>query len=133
MNANAFREFASVGVRFGNDVGSTGRLVAARKDEAGHSWILAADHAAPYYGWGETWQWRTWLGFFAAPGQPVRVVPTDSLATLRFNGPVTVFMRRSVWEKAGSSFRELNRVDSVTNVVPSGALIAVEAGVQRSR
>ena len=48
--------------------------------------------------------------------------------SLDVKGPTTVFMMWHVWERDSAKFRELHTVDSVSKVVPSGALIAVEVG-----
>jgi hypothetical protein len=131
MNVNIFRDYMSLGVKNGNDVGSTARFVEARKHQAGHTWVLASDSAAPYYSWGNKWQWQTWLGFFAAPGQPVRVIPPADLDSLDVPGAFTLFMSRVAWVTHEPGFRLRHRVDSVANVVPDGRLIAVEVGGTR--
>jgi 4-amino-4-deoxy-L-arabinose transferase-like glycosyltransferase len=128
LNVATFRDFVWKGVKEGNDVGSTGRLVEARKQQHGHSWILSADSTAPYYSWGEKGQWQAWLGFFAGPGQPVRVITTTELASLSVPGDFTVFMQRQVWDANEERFRAAHHVDSVTNVLPGGRLVAVDVG-----
>ncbi len=126
VNARIFGDFAARGVAEGNDVGSTGRLVAARRGQPGQAWILAADKAHPYYSWGESWQWQSWLAFFADSSQLVRVVSPDSL-----NGPAlpprfTLLLSQGAWAEQELRFRATHRVDSVVSVLPGGRLLAVE-------
>ncbi len=125
-NLVIFGDFVTIGRREGHDVGSTGRLVEARKIESGHSWILAADKENLYYWWGEPFFWQGWLGFFAAPNQPVRVVPPSALDTLKTPRRSTVFIAFVVWQKHEKEFRATHDVTSIKAVVPGGRLLAVE-------
>ena len=127
FNVIIFRDYVSIGRRFGQDVGSTGRFVEARKDEIGHVWILAADKKYLYYYWGEPWWWQEWLGFFAGATQSVEVVSPRELSSLDVAGKFTVFMAQSAWSDFEQPFRERYRVVGVANVMPNGRLIAVEA------
>lgn len=126
LNVDAFNDFAKVGRTQGHEVGSTGRFVERRKDEAGHSWILAADKDNLYYFWGEPWWWQGWVGFFAGPDQSVKVVPVPTISELDTPGKTTVFISRIAWQKHATEFIARHAVSRVTNIVPSGRLIAVE-------
>jgi hypothetical protein len=131
INVSIFRDFTLAGRRDGHEVGSTGRMVAARRYESGHTWILAADKEHPYYFWGEPWWWQGWLGFFAGANQPVQVIPPAMLDSSVFPTGATVFASRSVWMKYGPEFRSDHSVTSVTNVVSDGRLLAVEVSPAR--
>ena len=126
LNLEAFRKFADLGQMMGHEVGSTGRFVEARKHEKGHAWVLAADKDNLYYFWGEPWWWQGWLGFFAGSGQTVKVVPLSALESLPTPGRTTVFVSRAAWVRHARAFRSGHVVNSVTNVVPTGLLVAVE-------
>ncbi|MEJ7758643.1 MAG: hypothetical protein WKF55_03505 [Gemmatimonadaceae bacterium] len=104
-NVRIFNDFATLGRKEGNDVGSTARYVEARKNVANHTWVLAADKNYPYYSWGQAWQWKDWVGFFAGPHQTMRVPTIDELGKLDLPGAFTVFISRSAWEFDGAAFR----------------------------
>ena len=125
-NVLIFGDFVLEGRRDGHEVGSTGRFVESRKTESGHTWILAADKENLYYWWGEPYWWQGWLGFFAAPNQPVKVVSLPTLDTLAIPGRSTVFIARAVWEKHKDGFNAAHTVTGVANILPNGRLIAVE-------
>lgn len=125
-NLVIFGDFVRKGNREGHEVGSTGRFVEARKSEAGHTWILAADKDNLYYWWGEPVWWQGWLGVFAGPNQPVRVIPPSALDTLETPRGSTVFIASVVWKKHEREFRATHGVTSVKAVLPGGRLLAVE-------
>jgi hypothetical protein len=131
LNINIFRDYTLAGRRNGHEVGSTGRMVFARRNESGHTWILAADKQHPYYFWGEPWWWRGWLGFFAGANQPVQVIPPSKLDSSAFPKGATVFASRMVWMRYETEFRSDHSVISVTNVMPDGRLVAIEVGPKR--
>lgn len=131
LNIQIFRDFVRSGVAEGNDVGSTGRMVESRRGEAGHAWVLAADRSSPYYSWGEAWQWQTWLGFWAAAGQPVKVIPPDSLSGAQLPPRFTLFLSRKAWDEQRSHVEARYHVDSVAKVVPNGRLVAIEVSELR--
>ncbi|MEP6591217.1 MAG: glycosyltransferase family 39 protein [Gemmatimonadota bacterium] len=130
-NVRIFRDFVSTGVEKGNDVGGTARMVEAQRGDPGHAWILAASDTQRYYGWGNNYQWQTWMGFFAAPDQPVTVLPPADLDTLTVGGRFTLFIPRSAWLEREAGFRARYAVDSVLNVVPDGRLVAVKGSAPR--
>jgi len=129
-NVKIFNDFATLGRKEGNDVGSTARYVEARKNNANHTWVLAADKNNPYYSWGEAWQWQDWVGFFAGPHQTMRVATIDELGALDLPGAFTVFISRSAWEFGGAAFRARQQY-VVKPVTPDARLLAVE--IQRKR
>lgn len=129
-NARTFNDFVVVGRTNGNDVGGTARLVEAKHGAVGHAWVLAASTEQPYYGWGNEWQWKTWIGFFAAPGQPVAVLTPAGLDTLRIAVPFTLFISRAAWVEHEAAFRGRHTIDTVRNVVPDGRLVAVDVGAR---
>jgi hypothetical protein len=128
MNISILRDFTLAGRRNGHEVGSTGRMVFARRNESGHTWVLAADKQHPYYFWGEPWWWKGWLGFFAGANQPVIVIPPSKLDSSTFPKGATVFASRMTWIRYENEFRSDHSVMSVTSVVPDGRLLAIETG-----
>ncbi|MEO5797906.1 MAG: glycosyltransferase family 39 protein [Gemmatimonadales bacterium] len=126
VNVRIFNEFAARGVAEGNDVGSTGRLVAARRGVTGQTWILAADKRLPYYSWGEQWQWQSWVAFFADSAQKVTVVSPDSLDRVALPSRFTLLLSRSAWAEQEMRLRTMHRVGAVVPVIPSGKLLAVD-------
>jgi dolichyl-phosphate-mannose-protein mannosyltransferase len=131
LNIQIFRDFTVPGRRNGHEVGSTGRMIASRRNERGHTWILAADKDHPYYFWGEPWWWRGWVGFFAGENQPVEVIPPAKLASSVIPRSATVFVSKNVWKNMEAQFRSDHSVTSVTNVMPDGRLLAIEIKSQR--
>jgi len=126
INISIFRDYTVAGRRNGHEVGSTGRMVAARRNESGHTWILAADKQHLYYFWGEPWWWQGWIGFFAGENQTVEVVPPDQLDAQWLPHGATIFTSGATWAEFGGQFRSDHSVTSVKNVVPDGRLVAIE-------
>jgi 4-amino-4-deoxy-L-arabinose transferase-like glycosyltransferase len=125
-NISIFNDFVAVGRRHGNDVGSTGRYVEARKNAVGYTWVLAADKTHPYYSWGEAWQWKTWVGFFAGPNQTMQVSPLAELSSLNLPGSFTVFITNAVWQSAEAEFRVRHPLYEVNWLTPDGRFLAVD-------
>ena len=125
-NVAIFSDFVEVGRANGNDVGSTGRYVEARKSAPGHVWVLAADKANPYYSWGEAWQWKDWAGFFAGPNQTMRVVSVTELQSLAIPGSFTVFITNTAWQSAEPQFRTRHPLYEVNWLTPDSRLLAID-------
>ncbi len=125
-NISIFNDFVAVGRGSGNDVGSTGRYVEARKNAAGYTWVLAADKANPYFSWGEVWQWRDWVGFFAGPNQNMLVSPLAGLSSLNVTGGFTVFITNAAWQSVEAQFRLRHPLYEVSWLTPDSRLLAVD-------
>lgn len=74
-NLAIWGDFVHKGWTQGNDVGATGRYVAARQRDPNHRFYLAASAAYPYFSWGEPAYWQSWIQFFARQEQEVKVFP----------------------------------------------------------
>lgn len=125
-NISMFNDFVAVGRRDGNDVGSTGRYVEARKNAAGYAWVLAADKTHPYYSWGDAWQWKAWAGFFAGPNQTMQVSAVADLPSLNLPGSFTVFITNTEWQSAEAEFRVRHPLYEVSWLTPDARFLAVD-------
>lgn len=125
-NVAIFRDFALLGHRDGNDVGSTGRYVEARMNAPGYTWVLAADKTHPYFNWGEAWQWKDWVGFFAGPNQTTQVASVAELSTLALPGSFTVLLTNIAWQEAETGFRARYPFYEVTWLTPDARLLAID-------
>lgn len=125
-NVRIFFDMVHVGRAKGNDVGSTGRYVAARSDLPSYTWILAADSTHAYYGWGGPAQWGHWMGFFAGPRQVVRVESVATVASVNVPPPFTVFIARPAWDQAEATFRERFPRYRIVSVTPDSRLLAID-------
>ncbi len=125
-NLSLFNDFARTGVREGNDVGSTGRYVEARSSAPAYTWVLAADKTHPYYSWGEAWQWKVWMGFFAGPGQTAEVSAVADLPSLQIPGDFTVFIANPDWRFSEQAFRARFPLYEVRRLTPDSRLLAID-------
>ena len=125
-NISMFNDFVAVGRKDGNDVGSTGRYMEARKNAAGYAWVLAADKTHPYYNWGDAWQWKGWAGFFAGPNQSTQVSAVADLPSLNLPGNFTVFITNTAWQSAETEFRVRHPLYEVNWLTPDARLLAVD-------
>lgn len=125
-NVVIFNDFAAIGRREGDAVGSTARYVEARKHTPGYTWVLAADKANPYFTWGDDWQWKDWVGFFAGPTQTTRVVAVAGLSSLAVPGDYTIFISNAAWQSSEPAFRLQHPLYQVIWLTPTSRLLAVE-------
>jgi len=104
-NLAIWGDFVHKGWTQGNDVGATGRYVAARQRDPNHRFYLAASAAYPYFSWGEPAYWQSWIQFFARQEQEVKVFPPETLLSQDLEPPLTLFMNEGVWEQQGAALR----------------------------
>jgi len=125
-NALIFNDFKEVADAKGNDVGGTARYVEARNELAPYSFYLAADRFYPYYSWGESWQWHTWLGFFAGDHQKVLVISPESFIAHPYEGPFTLFLENRLWAEYEEIFLLRYPSARVHQITQDQKLVAVE-------
>jgi hypothetical protein len=130
INLHTFSDFVKIGLKNGNDVGSTARFIESHKNLENHTWILVASQYYPYYSWGVESQWQTWAGFFAAKSQHVDTLDPDLLLEIEFEDNTTLLTTKTVWEMYKESliarFPEFQF--TAKNITPDGKLLGVEIG-----
>lgn len=130
INLHTFSDFVKIGLKNGNDVGSTARFIESHKNLENHTWILVASPYYPYYSWGVESQWQTWAGFFAAKSQHVDILDPDLLLDIEFEDNTTLLTTKTVWEMYKESlisrFPEFKFREK--NITPDGKLLGVEIG-----
>lgn len=104
-NLAIFGDFVHKGWTQGNDVGATGRYVAARQGDPDYRFYLAASAAYPYFGWGEPHYWQSWIQFFAGREQKVAVFSPEVLPIQALEPPFTLFMNEWVWDQQGAELQ----------------------------
>ncbi|HIK20660.1 MAG TPA: glycosyltransferase family 39 protein [Synechococcus sp. M44_DOE_062] len=104
-NLAIFGDFVFKGWIQGNDVGATGRYVAARQGDPDYRFYLAASAAYPYFSWGEPYYWQSWIQFFAGREQEVTVFSPEVLPTQVLQPPFTLFMNEGVWDQQGAELQ----------------------------
>lgn len=125
-NVSIFNDFVTLGRRDGNDVGSTARYVESRQNAPGYTWILAADKSSPYFSWGDDWQWRDWVGFFAGSTQKTIVYSPGALASMPIPGNFTVFITNTAWRATEAQFRLQHPLYDVSWLTPDSRLLAID-------
>lgn len=104
-NLAIFGDFVHKGWTQGNDVGATGRYVAARQMDPDYRFYLAASTAYPYFSWGEPIYWQSWIQFFAGPEQEVKVFSPETLPGQDLEPPFTLFTNEAVWDQQGAELQ----------------------------
>ena len=128
-NGFAAWDYIDAGRRTGDDIGGTGRYVAAHKDVPGMRFYVAADEGRwSYFEWGTPSIWNERIRIFAASDDEVggAIAPA---ALLRFAAgrPFAIFMRRDLWAAAERSLRRRYPGSVVRDVTPDGRLVVFEA------
>ncbi|MEK7554561.1 MAG: hypothetical protein AAB518_01060 [Patescibacteria group bacterium] len=126
LNFGIFGDFVAKGYTEGNDVGGTGRYVEMRAHREHYSFYLAANESFPYYSWGNAYQWKDWLGFFADSTQEVTVVDPKEIPGSLKQPPFTVFMSDALWKTLELQFRKNYPNLIVHSITPYGHLRAIE-------
>ena len=125
-NLTIFGDFAKQGLAEGNDVGSTARYVEARKNIPNYKFYLVASKEYPYYSWGEAYQWKDWLGFFASESQKVEVLEPENFLNSFDKPPFTIFMRQSIFRREEAAIKEKYPDFEIHNIKTDGSLVALE-------
>lgn len=125
-NLTIFSDFIQKGLKEGNDVGGTARYVEIRKHISGYKFYLSADKTDPYYSWGDEWQWRGWIGFFAGDHQEMQVLSPDDFIVKLDQPPFTVFMSKLLWIQSKAEFMARYPNFQIHHIKPDGSLVAIE-------
>jgi 4-amino-4-deoxy-L-arabinose transferase-like glycosyltransferase len=121
------KEFIDVGKKEGEAIGSTGRYVAAHKDNPGETFYIATSDAYPYFSFGGTGTALDRLKLFA--DDPLQVgQPVDPAGLRSFNtaGPFALFMTRDVWQMAADQLAQRYPRGRIRNVTPDGLRVVLE-------
>ncbi|ABC99237.1 hypothetical protein SYN65AY6LI_13640 [Synechococcus sp. 65AY6Li] len=127
-NLAIFGDFVHKGWTQGNDVGATGRYVAARQMDPDHRFYLAASTAYPYFSWGEPPYWQSWIQFFAGPEQEVQVFSPEALPTQDLQPPFTLFLNEGVWDQQGAALQRRFPQGQLHRIPAERGLWAFEVG-----
>ncbi len=124
-NLSIFWDFAAKGLEEGNDVGGTARYVEVKKTP-GKTFYLAANHAYPYYSWGESWQWQTWLEYFISKEQKAFVVAPEDVPVRTYERPFSLLMSRALYQKHRLGLMSVYPQARLAYIKPDGSLVALE-------
>jgi hypothetical protein len=127
-NLAIFGDFVHKGWTQGNDVGATGRYVAARQGDPDHRFYLAASAAYPYFSWGEPAYWQSWIQFFARQEQEVKVFPPETLLSQDLEPPFTLFLNEGVWDQQGAALQRRFPQGQLHRIPAERGLWAFEVG-----
>ena len=116
-------DYVQVGRRNGDPIGSTGRYVEARKDNAGQIFYLASTPEQPYWEWGHHMPRVT---YFTKDKNQVGAVDPNSLRGFGAPPPFSLLMRREVWQTAAIELAERYPRGRVRNITPDGARVVFE-------
>jgi Dolichyl-phosphate-mannose-protein mannosyltransferase len=116
-------DYVQVGRRNGDPIGSTGRYVEARKDNAGQIFYLASTPEQPYWDWGHHMPRVT---YFANDQSQVGAVDPNSLRSFGAPPPFSLLMRREVWQTAATELADRYPRARVRNITPDGARVVFE-------
>jgi hypothetical protein len=116
-------DYVQVGRRNGDPIGSTGRYVEARKDNAGQIFYLASTPEQPYWEWGHHMPRVT---YFAKDQNQVAAVDPNSLSGFGAPPPFSLLMRREVWQTAATGLTDRYPRGRVRNITPDGARVVFE-------
>jgi Dolichyl-phosphate-mannose-protein mannosyltransferase len=125
-------DYIDAGRRAGDDIGSTGRYVAAHRRVAGIRFYVAADQKRwSYYAWGTPSIWNERIRIFA--GRDTEVggpIAPDALARFGAARPFAIFMRRELWARVRTSLGGRYPGSNVRDITPDGRLVVFEAPVR---
>jgi len=119
-------DFVEDGRAAGDDIGSTGRYVQARRDVSGIRFYMAASDRWPYYEWGWPSIWEDRMRIFAREGQVQPIVPPAGVAELEAKAPFVLFLSRGLWERSGMRLDARYPQGRVRSLMADGSRIAFE-------
>ena len=121
-------DFVDTGRKHGDDIGTTGRYVAAHEDVRGQHFYLASDQGVyKYYDWGWPEMWVDRLRLFAKDDAQIAfpIEPTK-LPTLYAIPPFAIFMNGMVWRANAPALLQKWPQARVRTLVPNRGLVVVE-------
>ncbi len=132
-NLNIYKDYVMIGFQQGDDVGSTGRYVEARKNIVNYTFLLATDNQYSYYSWGDSYGWQKWIKIFATDNQKVAIInpqdlfSTEKVMTICSNRSFTLFLNQNLYAKIKDNlFVNCDFPTKIYNIKPDGSLLALE-------
>jgi len=122
-------DYIDAGRNAGDDIGGTGRYVAAHKSVPGIRFYVAADEVRwNYFVWGTPAMWNERIRIFAGRDDEVggSIAPA-ALAGFSAAPPFAIFMRSDLWARVKTTLRGRYRGSDVRDVTPDGRLVIFEA------
>jgi hypothetical protein len=119
-------EYVREGRQKGDDIGSTGRYVQARRDIPRISFHLAASDRWPYYIWGFPHMWYDRLRMFAREGQVQPIVSPAEVNRLVARRPFVLFLSGALWERHREALERRYPDGELNNVMSDGSRVAFE-------
>jgi hypothetical protein len=119
-------DFIDRGRKLGDDIGSTGRYIAAERNVTGKHFYLAASDRYPYYVWGWPSIWEERMRAFAHDEQVGEVVSPAKVAEFRPRAPFALFLSKALWEREGRALHARYRTGRIRNVTPDGRLVVFD-------
>jgi 4-amino-4-deoxy-L-arabinose transferase-like glycosyltransferase len=121
-------DYIQAGRRTGDDIGGTGRYVAAHRNVSGIRFYVAADAQRwKYYEWGTPGAWNERIRIFASNEAEVGgPIAPDALARFSAARPFAIFMRKDLWTRTKAALRSRYPGSDVRNITPDGRLVVFE-------
>jgi hypothetical protein len=122
-------DYVDTGRERGDDIGSTGRYVAATDDVPGKKFYMAAQETGPYqyYTWGTPSAWVSRLQLFADdPTQVGGSIDPNILRDFTLPPPFAIFMRGQLWRETSADLRARWPQVRMRTLVPEKDLVVVE-------
>lgn len=121
-------DFVDTGRERGDDIGTTGRYVAAHKDVPGQKFYIAAQESGPYqyFAWGASPQWVQRMTLFANDQAQVGAVDPNILRDIAQPPPFAIFMREQLWRETSSDLQAKWPQARMRTLVPEKGLVVVE-------
>ena len=119
-------DYVREGRERGDDIGSTGRYVQARRDIPGISFHLAASDKWPYYIWGFPFMYSERLRMFAREGQVQPIVAPATLGRFSARRPFVLFLSGALWDRHRAVLERRYPDGRATRVMPDGSRIAFD-------
>ena len=124
-NLSIAHDFIALGQSEGNNVGSTLRYVENLPQTPSYRIIMATDPQYMYYGWGESWQWQTWLSY-GNPGATTEIVPPYLLLSSLPPNHFSLLMDDALWQSNQAELIARYPTAHVIEIAKSPRLIAFE-------
>lgn len=119
-------DFVEQGRSQGHDIGSAGRYVQSRRDEARLRVYVATGERWPFYVWAHPWMINDRLRLFAGQDQVVDVVNPAKLSRFAARPPFVILMSRSLWERAKGDLATRFPSGHIRDLQPDGSRVVLE-------